>query len=580
MSGDGETDTAGKSVKSSAKSVDDSDAAATTASSQPSAVRVKDQNTLKVKYLLMNTTHVEFSKTAGEITKETAVKLPVSSRHRSKRHLQADTKSTPLFYDLIVSNVPCDATDIRVKGAAVSGQVTVVEVLEVEETSENAIARSKSLTAMRKQLAEKEQELEQMKVRETVNAEAKRNVEDTNTKFASTFLGKYPPTQSVLDQLPQMLESACSQLSQTMHAEVTLSDAKGKLNEEITKLRKAFDEAVAAKGRCIHVKLHADPGSEVLLAISATRTKIYWVPAYDLRYTSEGGYIELLYYANLFQSTGEDWKDIEVHLSTSTCDAQLSGKIPKLTQIPLSLVSKTSAPTSLPVQTTPPPEINIISEGYRIEHAISVPSTKDMSPFKVLVTSALLPCKLLYHVVPKKSPHAFLQAVAVNETGFTLLPGSCNIYFDTNFISTTNLKAIAPMEEFIALLGTDPGVRVTYSRNPPKKSAKASLAKKSITNDYIFKTFVKNAKSGPISIDVVDELPASETGEIVVSLKQPVFITNQSTVACEGGWVSRVENNNLKFRYVNVAPGVEVVSVIHYTVTWPSSLEVSGLPQY
>jgi uncharacterized protein (TIGR02231 family) len=191
-----------------------------------------------------------------------------------------------------------------------------------------------------------------------------------------------------------------------------------------------------------------------------------WTPLYDLRATvsPEKAEISLHYRATVTQSTGEDWKDVALTLSTAS--PQLGSVVPRL--YPLSLEEKEEQyiPTHQPqIIVLPPggversqtirvgqpaglsvPEARIVegtlSTSFAIEGLSTIPTDTDLTAqaHKVTVAVVDLAANLEWVAVPVSIPSAFLQAKIKNTSEYTFLPGRANIFLDDNFVAKSSIS--------------------------------------------------------------------------------------------------------------------------------------------
>eukprot|EP01126_Amoeba_proteus_P060879 TRINITY_DN8109_c0_g1_i3.p1 TRINITY_DN8109_c0_g1~~TRINITY_DN8109_c0_g1_i3.p1 ORF type:complete len:459 (-),score=87.58 TRINITY_DN8109_c0_g1_i3:259-1635(-) len=102
----------------------------------------------------------------------------------------------------------------------------------------------------------------------------------------------------------------------------------------------------------IVVEVKASNRGEAELDLSYIVTGASWVPSYDARVTSESDVVEVSYYGNITNSSGEDWKEVALHLSTAT--PSVAGKPPALYGLTVDLKNPgTSVPSSAHVITRP-----------------------------------------------------------------------------------------------------------------------------------------------------------------------------------------------------------------------------------
>jgi Domain of unknown function (DUF4139)/N-terminal domain of unknown function (DUF4140) len=104
-----------------------------------------------------------------------------------------------------------------------------------------------------------------------------------------------------------------------------------KLNAEIAKLNKQQDElnkqATTATSEVV-VTVQSKTISNANFTLSYFVDKAGWYPTYDLRIKDISHPITMAYKANVYQASGEDWKDIKLTLSTA--NPQQNGEKPNL----------------------------------------------------------------------------------------------------------------------------------------------------------------------------------------------------------------------------------------------------------
>lgn len=104
-----------------------------------------------------------------------------------------------------------------------------------------------------------------------------------------------------------------------------------KLNEEMAKLNKQRDElnkqATTATSEVV-VKVQSNEPVNADFSLSYFVDKAGWYPTYDIRVVDIKHPITMAYKANVYQSSGEDWKDVKLTLSTA--NPKQNGEKPQL----------------------------------------------------------------------------------------------------------------------------------------------------------------------------------------------------------------------------------------------------------
>lgn len=85
-----------------------------------------------------------------------------------------------------------------------------------------------------------------------------------------------------------------------------------KLNKQLNELNQKADISTSE----IHVTVNAKETTNSLFTLTYLVRKSGWYPTYDIRVKDISSPINLQYKANVFQQSGEDWKDVKLYLST------------------------------------------------------------------------------------------------------------------------------------------------------------------------------------------------------------------------------------------------------------------------
>lgn len=334
--------------------------------------------------------------------------------------------------------------------------------------------------------------------------------------------------------------------------------------------------------------------NEVELTVSYVVFGAHWTPKYDIRVSNTDKSMIINYFGMITQSTGEDWNDVKISLSTAM--PAVGGNVPELgTQnvaiklvqpsppTPMSnvrfnsikshtenfrgivMAAATTAMDMVPIsfQTTQVKESSVGStSNYDIPRNGTIPS--DSNPHKVTIGIINLTPEFEYETVPKMATYAFLKAKVTNTSEYSLLAGPANVFLDNNFIAKTDLKSYSPQEEFFCSLGVDPAIRIDYK--PVKKfKAHSGLLSKTTTTTYHQVIEIKNTTSLTAKVLVIDQLPLSNDDKINVKLLEPNMKANAN--------VKLNKSNNLEFD-LNLAANKTEEVTIKYSIDHPSDKEV------
>ena len=113
--------------------------------------------------------------------------------------------------------------------------------------------------------------------------------------------------------------------------ETEITKTLKKLNAEMLKLNKQLDElnkqATTATSEVV-VKVQSNETVNADFSLSYFVDKAGWYPTYDIRVIDIKHPITMAYKANVYQSSGEDWKDVKLTLSTA--NPKQNGEKPQL----------------------------------------------------------------------------------------------------------------------------------------------------------------------------------------------------------------------------------------------------------
>uniref|UniRef100_A0A914Y7M8 Protein F37C4.5 n=1 Tax=Panagrolaimus superbus TaxID=310955 RepID=A0A914Y7M8_9BILA len=284
--------------------------------------------------------------------------------------------------------------------------------------------------------------------------------------------------------------------------------------------------------------------AEVDLAVGYQVYGARWSPSYDIRVKSklETHRMDISYFGNIQQQTGEDWSDVQ--LSLSTAQPGLGGDLPKLgttvvqfyrppPQQPqeqmYAMRTCMAAPASDEMmnggaarkmkRAVATAEENVLSTTFTIPVRKTIPS--DPSEHKVTITIEKLTCYLHYHCVPKKDTNVFLLATVVNETDYPILAGPASVYVNNSMSAMINLKSTSCGEKLECPLGVDKTVKVIY-KPTHKFQTQVGMINKNSSSGNEQRIVVKNTKrSESVLITLHEPVPKSSDEKIKVRMFSP-----------------------------------------------------------
>ena len=366
---------------------------------------------------------------------------------------------------------------------------------------------------------------------------------------------------------------------------LSLKKQEAKLNKAIEALKKQVAELNAndnAPSGNIVLKLATTQNTSTNLICTYTVRQAGWFPLYDLRSEGIASDVQLFYKASIYQKTGVAWKNVKVTVSTGN-PAQNQNR-PILYPLYVNFNGPYASNEKLPKKTLggllyarnmaleDKEEVAKDGFGYQAEVVTNQTTVKFVLPNKqtiladrkenlVSLESYKLETKYVYHTVPKINKGAFLIAKIKNWGQYNLESGEANIFFDGAYVGKTNINANVTSDELLVSMGLDNGIVV--ARKPVKEFSSKKLfgAKKKET--YAFDIVVKNKKSAPIEIEVLDQIPISQNDKISVELQE------------KGSGVYDAEIGKLHWKF-EIKPGQTKKERFIYTVKYPKGQAVFG----
>jgi uncharacterized protein (TIGR02231 family) len=355
-------------------------------------------------------------------------------------------------------------------------------------------------------------------------------------------------TQSNLTvmELKGMADFYRTRLADIVTARMKHDEKIKKLNDRLVKTQQQLNEQNDLYNRNtseVVVSLSAEAATPIELAVQYIVTNASWFPVYDLRVASTKHPIQLSYKANVYQSTGEEWNNVKLTLSTANPNEGglkpelftwiLDFYYPDYVRARRDKLSATGAvhrgssvgneemavaDMQLQEVVTTASYTNTVQTTLNTEFVIGLPYTVSSAnkPTLVDIRKHELKADYAYSVAPKLDKDAFLIAKALGWEDVSLLPGEANIFFEGTFVGTTFIDPNNIKDTLSVSLGRDK--RVVVQREKLKDYSSRKLMGTNKRDSYTFELSVRNTKTEAIKIWVEDQVPVSANSQIEVSV--------------------------------------------------------------
>ena len=386
---------------------------------------------------------------------------------------------------------------------------------------------------------------------------------------------------------------------------VEIGDLLNEAGEEIREFRKLEKGFKKRKYELTNYPL-IESSSSLLLSISSYKQQFvnfevsyysdrpYWYPGYFFRVDNLGKAPVLTYKSLIFQNTYEDWDKIKLTLSTARPNFQ--SKLPVGRPRIMTLADAPVSPSKTEIKKLPnlPAEYrtrttykNVVTEtGKTIKEAIreqympreysdrqefvstvDKPLATDVSfemegrhtigmktqGYGVFMKTLHPKVEYEHYCFPSLDQSAYLTVKMPDWEQYNLMDGKVSLYYEGNFVGSTNLNTKMTKDTLVMSMGKDQNVAVERIWKGVKtvKSRGGNLEEQ-----HAYQIKVLNKKNVPINLLIEDQLPVSGTDEIKV---EAVELSNAR---------HEKETGKLLWRF-QLAPGQSKRIDLKYNIQYP-----------
>ena len=447
-------------------------------------------------------------------------------------------KTTDGVHEMVFKNIPLKASvdSIKAKGFVNRGASLKILDIRIEKVFQQITVTDPD--GLKKQIDDERSKITRLNALKKRLSEQRKNLEIFSELVKKTNDDKLKEGTFDVKQWDEALKLYSAKLEDIDNRYITAEDGIKESNEKIRILQLQInqgDNVNRTFTQDAYVTYQMKSGGDVRIQLSYTVNGAGWYPLYDCRMDMKSGHLSVEYYAGVFQSTGEDWKNVNLTFSTARPD--LSGQVPAIYPWELDYTEYTvksnnmskSRMTESPKKDYDEGALDIkeemISEeeniatvdskGVSIDYTISSKTTvlSGQKERKVTISSGIdLKPEFHWAIVPRYNNSSFLNGRIVNTSAFTFLPGEMSIYIDDSFIGKSSMALINPSQEFDLSLGRDP--RITselaldnyekskvFSRNKEKRRYLITISNNSVEDveisirDIIPKSIISNKVS-------------------------------------------------------------------------------------
>lgn len=411
---------------------------------------------------------------------------------------------------------------------------------------------------------------------------------------------KMPAIKDLSDMLTFLDSKLKDNYAQVVDSELNIRD----LRKQIEVLHRQLAEISAPTQkmkRSIVVELDVLKAGSLNIDISYRVGGAYWYPLYDARVNFDKKETEFVSFASVKQNTGEDWQDVQISLSTAKVN--VSGVLPEIESWflrPYQPRKQARVGSGAVLSQKMDLERNFLAAGQQMEPyfteepAAAIPAEYDYAQqedkgisliyriqrlasvksggeeYRLAVLSQVLTSSFIYSAYPRLSTFAYLGSRVTNAKDLQLLGGRVNVFLDGDFVGVSQVKNIAPSEEFDLYLGIDENVKV--KRELLEKKVDETLfagipatIKKTI---YRYKVTVENYKSKDIKAKIFEAIPVSADDRIKVKVDK---------ISLEPSLKDYKDKKGIWVWEFDLKPTEKKEIFYNYIIEHPRDMEIEGL---
>lgn len=404
-----------------------------------------------------------------------------------------------------------------------------------------------------------------------------KNLRGFVTKTATTDLKKGALDANTLQKLTQFQFAQSHQLLSKKH-ELELANKALYNDRRLTRHKRN-----RLNSNTDHVQHEAVIVAEKLNDKSATFTLNYivrgtgWAPTYNLRGDSKLGKSSLEYYALINQTSGEDWRDVQLTLSTATPSLSATG--PGLAPFPVTLSSAQRAALKkeqvfqqaqayissnrnayqlnnavteddnislgwkmnynanevqlLELNAQKDAVLSLSRQGNTQGPTLSYPLSKKVTLLSrneqqtVRIFKAPMSTAIYHLASPILNTFVYREGELKNSSGMDLLSGKVNVYLNREFVGKTEIPNVAKGQTFLVGFGADPSLR--SARQLVSKDSAIKGGNQVITTRYSLN--IENFADQALTVRLMDRIPYSiEKDNVRITLvKNDQPLSNNAT---------------------------------------------------
>ena len=409
-------------------------------------------------------------------------------------------------------------------------------------------------------------------------------------------------------ELQKLLDLVGSKYEAMLHQKNTFEAKWAKVDEHLNRLQKqltAEQKKGTPEATRIVLKLMAPKAGASTVLITYYVQNAGWSPVYDFSTDDITKPSSLVYKANIHQSSGINWDNVRLKLSTDNPKEGIQAPVlnpwylafsspaPRMYKNSIANAPMADAAAMAPgAYQQRGAELNMggartegnayIIDGVQVanngtlESAVEIDNSGNNMIFDIEIPYSIsadghdqlvsikefkMAADYRYYTAPKLDKDVFLQARITNWEDLGLLAGPCNTFFEGTYVGQSYLNFGATRDTLDISLGRDKHITVHREKDKTFKSTRTIGS--SVSESVAYTIDVKNARKNIIDLVVEDQVPVSTDKDILVENLE----TGSSIFdAAKGKMTWQLKMNPNESKKLNFS----------YTVRYPKSRKINN----
>lgn len=341
--------------------------------------------------------------------------------------------------------------------------------------------------------------------------------------------------QASVDQAGGMIADYLARAAEALREAELLETGREDIQRDIRRAEEALAAVLNDYARETLLVVVEKSDDDASLSLTGFTDAASWAPDYDLRLDREAGRIEVERGLVVTQSSGIDWQDVTLTLSTARPSGQVAptevpvwmpsifdpakrsgGAAP---DTPQRRIAPQMAYESMAADAAAPVVANaqLASIGMTVAYDYPAPVTirDGADAMRLKLDQKLLEAEVFAQAAPRFDDVAYVVAETENTLGEPILPGQATLWLDGAMVGQAALALTAPGDDLELGFGPIDGITAEL-RIPDESRGERGLIRRSNAQEMTELLILRNLTGSEWPLRVVDRVPVSRQDDLKI----------------------------------------------------------------